>query len=69
MMILFYSKPFFERKKLSFDDFLMTTWEQKNKSKRKKEPEIQRLGLFLNNSRSVKSNSYRYFEIVVILNI
>ena len=30
----------FEPKKLSFDDFLMTTWEQENKSERKNEPEI-----------------------------
>ena len=31
----------FEQNKLSFDDFLMTTWEQENE--RKKEPQISRL--------------------------
>ena len=28
-----------------FDDFFMTTWEQENKSERKKEPPIPRLGV------------------------
>ena len=28
---------------MSFDDFYMTTWEQENESKRKKEPQIPRL--------------------------
>ena len=33
---LFHSNSFFlEPKKLSFDDFLMTTWEQENKRKKK----------------------------------
>ena len=36
----FYSNPFFEPKKLSFDDFLMTT--SKRENERKKEPEILR---------------------------
>ena len=31
------------KKKLSFDDFLMTTWVRENESERKKEPEIPRL--------------------------
>ena len=35
----------FEQNKLSFDDFLMTTWEQENESERKKEPQILRLDL------------------------
>ena len=41
----FHSNPFFEPKKLSFDDFLMTTWERENESERKKEPEIPCLWL------------------------
>ena len=41
MMIFF--THFFERKNLSFDDFLMTTWERENKSERKKKPQIPRL--------------------------
>ena len=44
-MLIFSLKPlFWAKKKLSFDDFLLTTWEWENKSKRKKEPEIQRHG-------------------------
>ena len=31
------------KKKMSFDEFLMTTWEQENESDRKKEPQIPRL--------------------------
>ena len=34
--------PHFEWKKVSFDDFLVTTWEQENESQRKKEPQIPR---------------------------
>ena len=30
----------FNKEKLSFDDFLMTTWEGENESQRKKEPQI-----------------------------
>ena len=43
MMIFFTQTPFYERENLSFDDFLMTTWEQENE--RKKEPEILRLSV------------------------
>ena len=32
----------FEWEKLSFDDFLVTTWEWKGESKRKKKPQIPR---------------------------
>ena len=40
----FYWKLYhFEQKKLSFDDFLMTTSERENESERKKEPQIPRL--------------------------
>ena len=37
----------FEQNKLSFDEFLMTTWEQENESERKKEPQILRHNIFL----------------------
>ena len=43
MMIFFNPIPLFERKKVSFDDFFMTTWERENESERKKEPQIPRL--------------------------
>ena len=41
---LFTQYLFLKEKKESFDDFFMTTWEQDNKSERKKEPQIPRLG-------------------------
>ena len=39
----FHLDPFFYQKKMSFGDFLMTTWERENESEEKKEPEIPRL--------------------------
>ena len=39
-----FTQYLFLNEKKCFDDFFMTTWEQKNKSKRKKEPQIPRLG-------------------------
>ena len=53
----FHLNFFFEQKKLPFDDFLMTTWEQENESKRKKKPQIPRLieVLFLCNSHQMRS--------------
>ena len=42
-MMIFSPNTFFEQKKVSFDDFYMTTWEQENESERKKDPQIPRL--------------------------
>ena len=39
-MRIFSFKPLFWAKKMSLNDFLMTTWEQENESARKKEPEF-----------------------------
>ena len=36
----FVLNPHFEWKRVSFDGFLMTTWEPENKSQRKKKPQI-----------------------------
>ena len=41
----------FERKKVSFDDFFMTTWERENE--RKKEPQISRLWAYCPNIYTV----------------
>ena len=40
-MMIISLKPLFWTKKMSFDDFLMTTWEQEKENKRKKEPQIR----------------------------
>ena len=44
-MMIFSPSPSFWMKKVSFDDFFMTTWEQEKKSKRKKEPQYPHLNL------------------------
>ena len=44
----FHPIPLFEWKKVSFDDFFMTTWARENESERKKEPQIPRLCSFWN---------------------
>ena len=45
----FTQTPFFELKRLPFDDFLMATSLQENKSERKKEPAIPRLKFLISN--------------------
>ena len=42
-MMIFTQYLFLNEKKVSFDDFFMTTWERE--SERKKEPQILRLSL------------------------
>ena len=57
----------FEWKKLSFDDFLMTTWEQENESQRKNKSQIPPLNLLKNGfifiwtKISCASNIYKCF--------
>ena len=43
MMIFSPDIYFWTKKKMSFDDIFMTTWEHENESERKKEPQIPRL--------------------------
>ena len=54
-------------KKLSFDDFLMRTWEQEVKSQRKKEPQTTGLGakyLVFVSSRSLKTRELSFAQFV-----
>ena len=51
----------FEQKRVSFDDFFMTTWEQENESKRKKEPR-QEHAMFKNTNAKIQDWNSRIMQ-------
>ena len=61
---LFTQYLFLNKKKVSFDDFFMTTWERENESKRKKEPQIlrQEHAMFKNTNAKIQDWNSRIMQ-------